>query len=529
VDPTEVISMQTALYAPTTGWRRCLDRRTIESLQADANSHGMPRTLSALNLVLLGIGCIVGAGIYVLPGIAAANFAGPAVMISFLLAGLACAMAALCYAELASTMPVSGSAYAYSYAAIGEVFAWSLGWLLLFEYGIAAALLAVGFSGYLVSFTGDFGVTIPAALSTPLVQAAITPQGVSFSTGASINLVAAIAIAVVTIVLARGVTTSAFVNNILVLLKVTVLGVLVVVGAGAIDPGNWTPLVPPNEGGFHFGWQGVMRAASILFFAYIGFETVSTAAAEARNPQRDLPSGILGSLAACTFIYIVVAAVLTGIVPYRELGVPDPIAVAIDRLGMPALASVVKVGALCGLASVLLVNAFGQSRVAFAMSRDGLLPPLFSRLGERVRTPAAGILVFGLLSAAGAALIPLSLLSDLTSLGVSFSFATVCLTVIWLRNTRPDLPRPFSVPLGGITIGGLWLGWVPMAGMVLCLCMAAPVAIDIASQATRGQVLPLLIIGGYALLGVWAYFAYAIRHSTLRHGAAVLQDVAAPG
>ena len=519
--------MAIELHEPARGWARLLDRRSIESLQADAVATGLPRTLSALQLVLLGIGCIVGAGIYVLPGIAAAHFAGPGVMISFLIAGSACALAALCYAELASTMPVSGSAYAYCYAAVGEIFAFSLGWLLLFEYGLAAALLAAGFSGYLASLLADFGLEIPPSLSTPLVRAVTTGGGTVLATGSSINLVAALAIAAVTSVLARGVTTSAFVNNTLVLLKITVLGGLVFVGVTAIDPANWVPLVPPNEGGFAFGWQGVMRAASLLFFAYIGFETVSTAAAEARNPQRDLPIGILGSLAACTFIYIAVAAVLTGVVPYRELGVPDPIALAIDRMGMPVLASIVKVGALAGLTSVLLVNAFGQSRVAFAMSRDGLLPPLFSRLGKRVRTPSAGIIVFGMISVVGAALLPLSLLGDLTSLGVSLAFATVCFTVIWLRSTRADLKRPFRVPLGGVWIGRVWFGWVPAGGIVLCVGMAVPVAIDIATQALRGQVLPVAILGTYAAAGLWFYLAYGINRSTLRCRAAVLPGAVA--
>ena len=500
------------------GRSRLLARRSIESLQADAHTSGLPRTLSALNLTLLGIGCIVGAGIYVLPGVAAAHFAGPGVMISFLIAGAACALAALCYAELASTMPVSGSAYAYCYAAVGEIFAWALGWLLLFEYGVAAALLAVGFSGYLVSLLRDFGIVIPATLSTPMIQAQAIPGGTVLSSSSSLNLIAMLAIAAVTTVLARGVTTSAAVNNILVLLKVTVLGGLVVVGTAAIDPGNWVPLIPPNEGGFAFGWPGIVRAASILFFAYIGFDTVSTAAAEARNPQRDLPIGILASLGACTVIYIVVAAVLTGIVPYRELGVPDPIAVAIDRIGMPVLSTVVKVGALSGLTSVLLVNAFGQSRIGFAMSRDGLLPPLFGRLGARVRTPSAGIVVFGVISAIGAALLPLALLSDLTSIGISLAFATVCLTVLWLRNTRPDLERPFRVPLGGFRVGGLWIGWVPLAGMLLCVGMAAPVVIDVGSQAAHGQVLPLVILGGYMLAGLVVYLGYGLRRSSLRHG-----------
>lgn len=501
------------------GWSRLFARRSIESLQSAARTSGLPRTLSATNLVLLGVGCIVGAGIYVLPGIAAANFAGPGVMLSFLLAGAACALAAFCYAELASMMPVSGSAYAYCYAAVGEVFAWSLGWLLLFEYGVAAALLASGFAGYLVSLLGDFGIAVPVACATPTVRAEITGAATVLHVGESVNLLAAAAILVVTGVLARGVTTSALVNNVLVILKVAVLGILVVVGATAIDPANWTPLVPPNEGGFAYGWQGVVRAASILFFAYIGFDTVSTAAAEARNPQRDLPIGILGSLGACTLIYIVVAAVLTGIVPYRELAVADPIAVAIDRLGLPALAMAVKIGALSGLASVLLVNAYGQSRVGFAMSRDGLLPPLFGRLGRNVATPAAGIVVFGIIAAAGAALLPLSLLGDLTSLGVSLAFATVCLTVLWLRNTRPELERPFRVPGGGFRLGRVWIGWVPAGGILLCLGMAAPVAVDVAMQAADGQWLPLGILGGYAVAGLTVYAAYGLRHSALRRAA----------
>jgi APA family basic amino acid/polyamine antiporter len=504
----------------TTGWgRTMLRRRSVESLQSDAHRTGLPRTLSALNLVLLGIGCIVGAGIYVLPGFAAANFAGPGVMLSFLLAGAACAMAALCYAELASTMPVSGSAYAYSYAAMGEVFAWSLGCLLIFEYGIAAALLASGFAGYLVSLLRDFGIVIPPSVTAPLVRAEIVPGGTVLHVGASANVVASLAIVGVTAVLCRGITASAQVNNLLVLLKIAVLASLVVVGLPHVDPANWTPLVPPNEGGFAYGWQGVIRAASIVFFAYIGFETVSTAAAESRNPQRDLPIGILGSLAACTVIYMIVAAVLTGLVPYRELGVPDPIALAIDRLGMPLLAVFVKLGALAGLASVLLVSAFGQSRMAFAMSRDGLLPPVFSRLGRKVPTPVAGILLLGTISTVGAALLPLSLLGDLTSIGVSLAFASVCLTTLWLRNTRPELARPFRVPLGGFTWRGRWIGWVPLAGMVLCVGMATPVAIDMVRQALRGQVLPLAILGGYVAICAVAYFGYAARHSVLHRQA----------
>jgi APA family basic amino acid/polyamine antiporter len=472
--------------------------------------------------VLLGVGCIVGAGIYVLPGVAAANFAGPAVMLSFLLAGAACCLTALCYAELASAMPVSGSAYAYSYVAIGQGFAWAIGWLLLFEYGVAAALLAVGFSGYLVSLLGDFALRIPIEWTTPLIRATPKPGGFELAIGPSVNLIASLAIAGVTLVLVRGMSTSALVNNVLVFIKVAILATLVVVGFGSIDTANYHPFIPPNEGGFAYGWQGVVRAASIIFFAYIGFETVSTAAAEARNPARDLPIGIVGSLVACTVIYVLVAAVLTGIVPYRELGVPDPIAVAVDRLGMPILATAIKFGALVGLSSVLLVNAFGQSRVGFAMSRDGLLPPIFSRLSASARTPAAGIIAFGVIAAIGAALLPLSVLGDLTSIGISFSFAVVCFTVMWLRNQRPDLPRPFRVPLGGFRCRGWWVGYVPLLGMLLCSSMAIPVAIDITRQALQGQLLPLFILAVYALLGAVVYFTYGIRHAKLAQSGSIL-------
>ena len=331
-------------------------RKGVEELQADAASHGLRRALGPWHLLLFGIGCILGAGIYVLPGTAAASFAGPAVMVSFVLAGTACALTALCYAELASTMPVSGSSYSYCYASLGEVFAWGLGWILMLEYTLASSTLAVGFSSYLTSLLRSFDIAMPATLATPLVG----------STGSfSLNVIAVLAIAAVTAVLCAGVRQSAGVNAFLVVVKVTVIALVIAVGAGAVDPGNWTPFIPPHEGEFAFGWPGILRAASILFFAYLGFETVSTAASEARNPQRDLPIGILGALVVCTVLYLVVAAVLTGVVPYRELGVADPVALAVDRMGRPGIAVFVKVGALMGLASVLLINAYGQSRITF--------------------------------------------------------------------------------------------------------------------------------------------------------------------
>jgi basic amino acid/polyamine antiporter, APA family len=483
--------------------------KSIESLQADAASHGLRRTLGPLHLVLFGIGCILGAGIYVLPGTAAANFAGPAVMVSFVLAGTACALTALCYAELASTMPVSGSSYSYCYAALGEVFAWGLGWILMLEYTLASSTLAVGFSSYLVSLLRDFGVAVPASLATPLVGTA---------GGFSMNLLAVLAIAAVTGVLCSGVKQSAGTNAFLVVVKVAVLALVISFGVQAIDPHNWRPFIPPHEGGFAFGWPGIIRAASILFFAYLGFETVSTAASESRNPQRDLPIGILGALAVCTVLYLAVGAILTGVVPYRELAVADPVAVAVDRMGHPGVAVFVKVGALMGLASVLLVNAYGQSRITFQMSRDGLMPAAFSHVHERFRTPYRGIIVLGAVSAVCAAFFPIAMLADLVSLGAGLAFATVCFSTMWLRSRRPDLPRPFRVPLGGFYVGRAWIGYIPAVALVLCIAMILPVLIDIGMQAAAGQPLMAVFLAAYVATGAVLYGVYGRRNSVLARG-----------
>lgn len=497
--------MTAGARAPT-GMFAC---KSIEALQADAASHGLRRTLGPLHLVLFGIGCILGAGIYVLPGTAAANFAGPAVIISFVLAGTACALTALCYAELASTMPVSGSSYSYCYAALGEVFAWGLGWILMLEYTLASSTLAVGFSSYLTSLLRDFDIMVPSYLATPSVGSA---------DGFSLNLLAVLAIAAVTSVLCAGVRQSAGANAFLVVVKVAVLAVVITVGVGAIDPDNWTPFVPPHEGEFAFGWPGIVRAASILFFAYLGFETVSTAAAESRNPQRDMPVGILGALFVCTALYLAVAAVLTGVVPYRELGVADPVAVAVDRMGHPTVAVFVKVGALMGLASVLLVNAYGQSRITFQMSRDGLMPAAFSRVHARFRTPYRGIIVLSAVAAVCAAFFPIAMLADLVSLGAGLAFATVAFSTMWLRSRRPDLPRPFRVPLGGFHVGRAWIGYIPAMAFVLCIAMILPVLIDIGLQAASGRPLMAGFLAVYVAVGAALYAGYGRRHSTLARG-----------
>lgn len=494
-----------------------LVRKPLADIRADSEQHRLKRSLGPVQLVLLGIGCIVGAGIYVMTGSAAANYAGPAVILSFLIAGFACAFTGLCYAELASTLPVSGSSYTYTYAALGEVFAWSLGWLLMLEYGLAGSALAAGLSGYLSSFLGDFGIHIPEALRTPFVQSVTTPSGVRFTTGGGINLVAAASLGVVTLVLIRGITQSAAVNGVMVTIKIAVLLIFVAVGVFHVDPANWTPFIPESQGGFAYGELGVLRAASVLFFAYLGFETVSTAALEARNPQRDMPIGILGSLALCTVLYIAVALVLTGLVPYLSLGVADPIAIAVDRIGMPALTLVVKLGAVLGLTSVLLVNTYGHSRICFAMSRDGLLPRLFSSVHTEWQTPHHGTMFVAAVAAVAAAFLPISILGDLVSLGTACAFSIVAISVMWLRTNQPEMERPFRVPLGGVWIGGVWIGVVPVLALVLCLSMVGPVLVDIVLKAIAGDRIPAIILGIYVVIGVVLYRSYGWRNSRLGH------------
>ncbi|RYD96113.1 MAG: amino acid permease, partial [Sphingomonadales bacterium] len=476
------------------------------------------KSLGPLNLLLLGVGAIIGAGIYVMTGSAAAHFAGPAVLISFIVAGTACAFAGLCYAELASTMPVTGSAYVYAYATLGELVAWILGWLLVLEYAVAGATVAVGFSGYLVSLLASFGVSVPASISTPFVQSISAPGGYDFIAGGGVNVLAIVAVLIMATPLIFGVRQSAAINSSIVALKVVVLLAFVAFGASAVIPDNWVPFIPENEGGFAYGWPGIFRAASVIFFAYLGFETVSTAAAEARNPQRDVPVGILGSLLLCTILYIAVAVVLTGIVPYRTLNVADPLAVAVDAIGKPWLLLFVKIGAVIGLTSILLSTCYAQSRVFYAMARDGLLPKMFSALHPRYKTPWLGTIVIAIGMALAAGLLPITLLGDLISLGTATSFAIVCFSVIWLRNAAPEMHRPFRVPFGGVRIAGKWIGVVPALGMVMCLVMVAPLAIDIVEKAIEGNILPASLLLGYMACGGIIYAAYGRRHSRLGRG-----------
>ncbi|WP_419728595.1 amino acid permease [Lichenicola sp.] len=496
---------------------RLFRRKTPDAIARETGETGMRRTLGPVQLTLLGVGSIIGAGIYVMTGNAAANFAGPAILLSFVLAGLACVFAALSYAELASTMPVAGSAYTYAYVTTGELSAWVIGWLMLLEYGIAGAAVASGLSGYLASLLSDLGVHVPAALHVSLVSTVSTPDGQHLVWGGGVNVLAVAAIVAVVALLVRGVAESAAVNSVIVLVKLGVLLLFVLFGIGAIHRANWVPFIPPNQGGFRFGVPGIFRAASVIFFAYMGFETVSTAGAEARNPQRDMPRGILSALVLCTVAYLCVAAVLTGVVPYQRLGVPDPLAIAVDAMHQPLLGLVVKFGAVAGLSSVLLSLTYGQSRIFYTMARDGLLPALFGRLHPVRRTPWLGTIVLGVCMAAAAAILPIGIIGDLVSLGTTCSFGIVCVTVIWHRNRFPDAVRPFRVPLGGVRVGGVWIGTVPSLGVAFCLLMASPLLIDLVAEASRGNMLPLSLLVGYVLLGACAYVGYGYRHSRLGH------------
>src|SRR3989449_798231 len=433
-------------------------KKSFAELQAEADRGLLKRSLGPLNLTALGIGSIIGTGIFVLTGTAASQNSGPALVLSMIISAVGCAFAGLCYAEFAAMVPVAGSAYTYAYATVGEIFAWIIGWDLILEYALSTSTVAVGWSGYVVSLAKDLGMPIPPALTGPPGAALIGADGLAAA--GVFNLPAALIVLVVAALLVIGIKQSADTNTLLVVIKSMVLVVFVVAGASYVRRENLTPFIPPNAGAFgHFGWSGVLRGAGVMFFAYIGFDAVSTAAQEAKNPARDMPIGILASLAICTVIYILVAIVLLGIVPYQQLNVADPLAVGIDATGLRWLSPVIKVAALFGLFSTMLVNLLAQTRIFFSMSRDGLLPPIFGRVHPRYRTPYLSTILTGTIIALVAGLTPIGVLGQLVSIGTLLAFVLVSIGIVVLRRKQPDLPRPFRTP---------WVPFVPIAGGAIC-------------------------------------------------------------
>ncbi len=434
-------------------------RKDLRALLAEAGAGTLRRELGPLALVTLGIGAVIGAGIFVYTGTVASQNAGPALTLSMVLAGIACAFAGICYAELASMIPVSGSAYTYAYATMGELVAWIIGWDLILEYSLSSSSVAVGWSGYAVILLRELGITVPPRLAGAPGTSVVLPDGTSVT--AVFNLPAVLICLAITALLVIGIRESARVNTTIVVIKVAVLALFVIVGAQYVNTANLHPFIPPNTGHFgSFGWSGILRGAGIIFFAYIGFDAVSTASQEARNPGRDIPIGILVSLAICTVIYIAVGLVMTGLVPYTRLNVASPIAVAVQATGLAWLAPIINIGAICGLSSVILVNLLAQSRIFYSMSRDGLLPPLFAKLHPRFRTPHVTTAITGLVVAVASGLFPIDVLGQLVSMGTLLAFAIVCMGVLILRRIEPDTPRPFKTP---------GMPWVPIFGTLICL------------------------------------------------------------
>ena len=480
----------------------------LRALAAETGEHSLKRTLGPLNLTTLGIGAIIGAGIFVLTGQAAALHAGPAVPVSMILVGIACAFAGLCYAEMASAVPVAGSAYTYSYATMGEFVAWIIGWDLVLEYAAGAATVGVGWSGHFVSLMGQLGIHLPATLTnapTAWCTAANVQAGLAGCTHAGLNLTGAIinapavfVVALMSTILVIGIKESATVNNFIVILKVSIILLIVFVGLGHVNTANWKPFIPANTGEWGtYGVSGVLRGAGLVFFAYIGFDAVSTAAQEARNPQRDMPIGILGSLAICTVLYVVVSAVLVGMVPYTDLNVAAPMALAMERIGAPTwVRLMVDVGAVLGLGSVILVMLLGQSRVFYSMSRDGLLGKWASSVHPKFRTPYLSTIFTGIAVGLATGILPLQLLGQLVNIGTLLAFVLVSLGVLVMRRTRPDLDRPFRTP---------WVPFVPVMAIVCCAGLMLTLPED--------TWLRLLV---WLLIGFLIYFGYGRKHSVLQ-------------
>ena len=475
--------------------------KSLETLMRESGEtgeHCLKRALGPINLVTLGIGAIIGAGIFVITGQAAAQFAGPAIVISFVLAGIACAFAGLCYAEFASLIPIAGSAYTYSYATLGELIAWIIGWDLILEYAFGAATVAVGWSGHLRAFMRDLGWNLPAMPTSSFTLFGIPVQ-------LSYDYVGFLVILAVTTILVIGIKESANFTTAIVILKVAVVCMFIALAtmflsSHAWKPNFWHPFIPANTGTTGaFGWSGILRGAGVVFFAYIGFDAVSTAAQEARNPKKDMPFGILGSLVICTVLYILVSGLLTHLVPYTQLNVPDPVVVGVRATGHQWATFLVELGALAGLATVMLVMLLGQSRVFYSMSRDGLLWPWASKIHARFRTPYISSIVVGIFVAILATLLPLHILDEMTSVGTLLAFVLVSAGVWVMRKTHPELPRPFKTPLVPL---------VPILSIVFCGALIYGL-----SPATKWRLLVWLVIG------LMIYFTYSVKHSKVRNNA----------
>ncbi|AKA70607.1 amino acid permease [Clostridium scatologenes] len=451
--------------------------KSIEAMLSES-SKGLKKVLGAFELTMLGIGAIIGTGIFVLTGVAAADYAGPALVLSFVFAAIACTFAALCYAELAAMIPVAGSAYTFGYVGLGEIWAWLIGWDLILEYVVAVAAVAVGWSGYMVIILKSIGINVPAALCNPPGQ-----------NGGILNLPAIIVLFIVMLFLIKGVSESTKLNNILVIVKLGVVILFIAIGIGHVNPANWHPFFP-------YGVNGVFTGASIIFFAYVGFDAVSTAAEEVKNPQRDLPIGIVASLLVCTVLYIIVSAILTGMVPYKEFhGNAAPVAYALAKVGINWGSALVSVGAICGISSVLLVMSFGASRILFSLSRDGLLPIVFSEIHPKFGTPIKSTVLVGVVTMILSGFVQIGRLAEMTNIGTLCAFCIVSASVIVLRKKRPDVKRPFSCPGAPVT---------PAIAIVFCLYLIYKL-----------PTFTHIVFVVWITIGIIVYFIYGKSHSIM--------------